>query len=696
MATLEKIRSKSVMLFVIIIVALLAFILGDFFNSGRTFFGPGTTMVEAGDAKVDYQKDYQQRYELASSRSAANADPEVLSQNVLQQLALEQMLKAEYNNLGIDVTDKEISRAFTGENLHPYAAQFVAQISQGLGLNVPSGATVLDAVNNPAKYNLTPEQGAMLRQDWANMEIAVEDAMKLDKFNSLVAGLFTANELDAKQLYNDIQTSYTVSYATKSLNTVADTDVEVNDADRKAAWEENKHKYQISEPTRVVDYIRVDIVPSLADRQAAQLAVESALAGLNGKAGLDAVNSNPAFSVSRNRIAETKQVALKNFLDTAKVNDAVQLSKLGDTYTLVKLLGKTNEIDSIQVSLAISLNGELIDSIANTIGNNNFATAFEGNQEVNYSDSIWTNLYQGQLVASLEKALKDAPIGKVVVLTDSIQGQPQHWMYRVCKRHAPVPVYEYAEITYEIDPSNQTINNLSSAITTFVSNNSNAADFVKNATEAGYAIQTVKITPSTPTLGNLGDSRRAIKWLMEAEPGKVMPVYQDNKQSYFLTATVKGVHEDNFLPWNAGVIADEVNVNATTEKKAQKLIAEFEGKADNLDAYANLMGTNVRTARYSFGGTNRTFGTKVQGIIAAATDSAVVMGPVKNSDNVIVFTVKKNESAAPEFEFAEYANQFNGKYFLGSQYVSMRMFGLLLGNDKYDNKSLNFTQDFAK
>ncbi|MDE6157292.1 MAG: SurA N-terminal domain-containing protein, partial [Muribaculaceae bacterium] len=39
MATLEKIRNKSVLLFVIIIVALLAFILGDFLTSGRTYFG---------------------------------------------------------------------------------------------------------------------------------------------------------------------------------------------------------------------------------------------------------------------------------------------------------------------------------------------------------------------------------------------------------------------------------------------------------------------------------------------------------------------------------------------------------------------------------------------------------------------------------------------------------------------------------
>ena len=37
MATLEKIRKKSVLLLVVVGVALLAFIIGDFFTSGRIF-----------------------------------------------------------------------------------------------------------------------------------------------------------------------------------------------------------------------------------------------------------------------------------------------------------------------------------------------------------------------------------------------------------------------------------------------------------------------------------------------------------------------------------------------------------------------------------------------------------------------------------------------------------------------------------
>ena len=56
MATLEKIRSKSILLFTIIIVALLAFILGDFFTSGRSLFGNGTTVAKIGkENSTNYQ-----------------------------------------------------------------------------------------------------------------------------------------------------------------------------------------------------------------------------------------------------------------------------------------------------------------------------------------------------------------------------------------------------------------------------------------------------------------------------------------------------------------------------------------------------------------------------------------------------------------------------------------------------------------
>ena len=224
MATLEKIRSKSVLLFVIIIVALLAFILGDFLTSGRTYFGSGTTVAEAAGAKVDYN-DYQARLSQLSEQYQAQGrqvDNDRLSQNVIQELLVEQLLNKEYDRLGITVTDAELTNAMTGELPHPAAQRFIGGLSQQLGLPVPSGAAVFEAMSNPAKYQLTPEIGAQIKNAWAATERDVEAAMKSEKFNRLVAGLFTANKLDAQAVYNDGLQLTSIAYVSKPLSAADD------------------------------------------------------------------------------------------------------------------------------------------------------------------------------------------------------------------------------------------------------------------------------------------------------------------------------------------------------------------------------------------------------------------------------------------------------------------------------------------
>ena len=64
MATLEKIRSKSVFLLIVIFVALLAFILGDAITNGRNLFGNHTTVAKVGGEKIDYLEYQRKREEL--------------------------------------------------------------------------------------------------------------------------------------------------------------------------------------------------------------------------------------------------------------------------------------------------------------------------------------------------------------------------------------------------------------------------------------------------------------------------------------------------------------------------------------------------------------------------------------------------------------------------------------------------------
>ena len=695
MATLEKIRSKSVLLFVIIIVALLAFILGDFLTSGRTYFGNGMTVAEAGSCTVDYNE-YQNRINAASEQAQAqgqNVDNDQLSLQVINEVLFEQLLNKEYDDLGIKVTDTEISNALTGETPHRQAYQFIATLSQQIGLPEVSGKAVYDAMMNPAKYNLPAEAGEQLKKLWANEEADLEKSLLQEKFYRLVTGLFTANKIDAKALYDDNATTRHIAYATKSYSTVADKDVTVADADLQAAYEKNKAQYRLDEPTRSIDYIYVAIEPSQADRIAGQQAVENAIVALNGSEGTSALDGNTKFVVSRRASSKARitDKALKSYIDTATVGVAKVISTANDKYTIAKLLAVTSDIDSINVSmLGRADQGSLDSLLAQVNAGAKFADLIDGTA-VQGNDSVWTSLAIENIPARIKEALSTGAIGQAFIVKDSIQGQAVETLYRINKRNSAVAIYDVAVAEYTVDPSNETLSKLNADLNTFIGANSSAEDFAKNAAAAGYTVMPASVTASSVRIGNATDSRSAVKWAMEAKKGQVMPIYQDSKQSYLLTLAVKNIYEGDYLPWDADLIADRLQAEALKAKKAEKLIAQYNGKAKDVAGYAKVMGTEAAEGDAVFSspmlagiGYNESL---IQGAIAQAKKGEVV-GPLQGNNAVVVFQVKDVNTENRKFEFDEYAQRYNQSMGIGRVQPMM----LLLGKNKIENHLLDFTK----
>jgi peptidyl-prolyl cis-trans isomerase D len=695
MATLEKIRSKSVLLFVIIIVALLAFILGDFLTSGRTYFGNGSTIAKAGSAKVDFNT-YQNRMSQASEQAQAQnrtVDNDELSQQVISELLFEQLLNQEYDALGITVTDKEISEAMTGAVPHRSAQQFIYTLSQQLGLPNPSGSAVYDAMMNPTKYGLPAEAGAQLKQLWAAQEQDVESTLKQEKFYRLVGGLFTANELDAKSFYDDNAVTRHIAYATKNYSTISDNDAKVTDDDIKAQWEEQKANFRIDQEVREINYIYVPIEPSQADRLAAQQAVENAIQGLKTQPATDAVANDIHFIVNRvqtpkSRITDAK---LKTFVDSAAVGHVALLSNVNNKYTIAKVIDVTSGIDSINVSFIGRADHGSLDSLLAKVNAGEPWSKLVDGKEVVGQDSIWTALEGTGVSDKIKEALTNATIGQAFVLADSVQGQAVQTLYRVNRRHTPVAHYDVAMIEYTVDPSNETIAQLSGDLHSYLSANSSIDDFAANASKAGYTLQTAQVAASSPRVASAQDSRSMVKWIMEARKGQVSPVFQDNKQSYLLAVAVKGIYDGEYLPWDCSSINTRLQALARAAKKGDKLVAQYAGKAKDLAGYAKLMGCEVSEADVNF--TSPMVGTiginesLLQGQIAAAKQGTVV-GPVKANNAVVVFQVKKVDNQSRPYDYAEYASRFNQTLGAG-RFNPMQ---LLLGKNKVKNNSLDFVQ----
>ena len=697
MATLEKIRNKSVLLFVIIIVALLAFILGDFLTSGRTYFGSGMTVAEAGDVKVEYN-DYQLALnnagEQARDRQVDNGD---LAQQVINQMLTEQLMLKEYEDLGIVVTNREITEALTGENIHPSAMQTIYMLGQYLGIPGNDPKAIYAAVQNPPA-ELPAEYAAQFRQAWAGLEAQVEQALLYEKFSRLVLGLYTANDLDAQSLYNDIANVRHITYAAAPLSTISDEEAQVTDQDRRAAWDELKGQFKLDEPVRTVDYIVVNIQPSDADRAAGAAAVEEALLGLNATEGLEAISTNPRFVSNRTEapLSQFRDNGIKNFLDTAVVGQAVRVKVIGDTYTLAKLNGVSQDIDSINISMLGRQDGGSLDSL--------LAKAKEGvafkdladGETIQYRDSVWTSLVGPNVPAGVKAALTEHSVGEIFAVADSTQGQRFETIYRINKRNAPVKVYDVAEITFVVDPSAETLAQLTNDIHTFVSNHSSAQAFADAAAEAGYTLLNTVVTASSPRFAQLGDSRPVVKWLMNAKPGQVMPVYEDSRQTYFVAAALKSVYDEEYLPWNCDIpgVADQIEARAIANKKAAMLIERFAGKAQDVAGYAQVMGVEKQTGDAMFNapmlariGMNES---TLQGMVAAA-ETGKLVGPVQGNNSVVVFTVDGIDSTGREFTTEEYTAQFNRLHNLGNErWLQNNIFSLLVGANKIENKSLDF------
>ena len=695
MATLEKIRNKSVLLFVIIIVALLAFILGDFLTSGRTYFGSPTTVAKAAGVTVEYQ-DYQNRLTQTGEQlrnQGRDYSNDVLSQTVVQGLLTEKLLQKEYNELGINVTDKEISEALTGPNMHPAAYQMVMYLSQQLQLPEVSGAAVYDAMVNPAKYGLRPQAGEELRRIWANQEKEMEATMLNEKFMSLITGLYTYNKLDAKSFYDDNATTRHIEFVSVDAANVGDDQIEFSDADVQALWNSQKQNYRLDEETREVNYIYVPIEPSQADRIEAQQIVENAVVALNETEGTQGVANNPAFVVNNVNVPRSavRDNRLKTFLSEHNAGEAAVIAQDNDVYTIAKLNAITTGIDSINISMVQAIPGTSLDSIAALINSGKSAAEISDGSSVQGQDSVWTPLEGIGLTDRMKNALATAAIGKAFVVTDTIQGQPVEGVYKVNKRNAPVNHYDIATIEYTVDPSQATIDKITGDLRTYVSNNSSAADFVANAEAADYAVLTDQVSASSTGIGNAAESRRFVKWALDAKKGQVSPMLQDDKQSYVIAMAVSDVYKD-FMPWTSAAVSNQLRAQARNSKKADKLVADYTGKANDVAGYADVMKSEKMEGDVAISGVMPvSIGfaeSGIQGAIAAAPKGKLV-GPIKGNRAVVVFEVTDINTDNRPFTEVEYGQRFNQTFGLSRRNNPLPM---LLGADKVDNRSLNFVQ----
>lgn len=685
MSALEQIRQRPILIISILGIALLLFILTAVDRPGE-LFSDNHTVAEVGGKKIDYM-DFQRRVEQQSeqmrNQGYTNIDNARIQTMVLQQMVNETLLNQEFEDLGLVVTDNELSKAMLGETPHPMVARMVQQ------WGFPSAQVLYDYAYNPQKYGLEPAQSQQLQQAWQSLEQDTEKMLLSQKFSNLFSGALPANKLDAKAYYEDNASTSTIAYVRKDYSTLADDDFKPTDADIEAIYNEEKNRFRIDENQFVIDYITVDIAPSKADLDLAAADVNKALADLKLTEGTEALAGNSKFYVNRVNAPKSKLApTLSRALDKITADTVVQVSFFDNKYTLAKLLSVTEDTDSVLLDMAVFAEGAAADSVLNRL-NTGATPADLGEKLIAQSqDSVWVSLVDPQL-ALVKDDISGAQTGTYFMSKNN----PGVAM-KVRSRKAPVAVYEIAEITYDVLPSAATVNQLNSDFRKFLEANNTPEKFAAEAPKAGYNVMEGLVTPSTLSVNNLPESRNAAKWTIDNKKGNVSGVFTDDTESRLMAVAIKEVFKGDFIPSSYSRVRTYLEDKARNRMKGEKLVADFKGKASNVAGFASVMKASVDTTQVTFGQAMvRNFPPYESALNAnvAVAQKGQLVGPVALNNSVVVFEVVNVDNQGRPFDFQNDAMVFNQRE--GAIALQNSMSGILLGNKKVKNRIQKFYSD---
>ena len=615
MATLEKIRSKSVFLIVVIGIALLAVIVGDAITNGRSLFGSGSTIASLGDAKVDISE-YQSRLNMYQEANP-DADVQELSQATIDALINEKLLDAAAKKLGVEVSDEQTTYYIMEQPLQPMQL-FMNTYGRAVQQMYPNAqltpTLMYNIIFTPEKYGLSADQTEGLKQAWIAMEKETKAAAARNIYMQLLYATIQPNDLDKKALFAQNTDSYTVDVARKAFGELDKKKYPVSDADIKAEYDKNKNMFMVKELTKTVGFIAYSVKPSDADIKLAKELQAAALKSVKAGQPLakDLQKQGVRFDTRTATTANAGDYQLSSFLKGAPV-DSVALFDRGGSFRIVKLVGNSAANDSLEVAF-VQVMKDQVAAVTADIKAGMALDSLSGKysaDQVGVSPAQWVSIQNEQArqqlgsVSSTFVAALDT-VGAGAILT--AQETPEGSVLAYVKNAKPkVSVYTYEDTYYDLYPSDETIDAATEALSKYAASHNTPAKFAEGAQKAGYMHQSVPVSASLPAFSAgmnpmngrasyYPKSREVVQWVMtEGEPGMASPVFsnEDMQQPVLYIALVEDEYDD-YAPYTDSLVKESLEAKVRASKAGDAMVKQYSGKG-NIQATAQAMGVPVVT-----------------------------------------------------------------------------------------------------
>ncbi len=654
MAALQKIRNHGALLLVIVGIAMLAFIMGDFINSGSSFVNRSRENIgEIAGHNVHYndyiaaQEQLTEVYKIESGRNDIDEEMSAQIRNqVWQMMLMDYTLRQQTEKIGMDVTADELSNLCIGENPHQLIRQRRAFYDQTGNFNRNALINFLNSINQEVD---NAEQAANLKQAksyWMYWENAVRLTYAQEKYTDLLSKLITANNIDAKYAFNARQTTVDVQYVQQPYFALPDTLVKVTNGDIKKLYNEHKPLYKQT-PNRSIEYVSFAILPSEEDFAE----VENMMHSLENdfKTNPDVsliVNGNSDILYDgRDYSVETIPAEYKDFAfgKNAKKNDCTELTFSNNTYAMARIIDcGYNKSDSVQLQL--------------------IATA-EGAEDV---DLGWFRADE------IQKNIADSAFNGKKGSTFTLSSGMGEQTFRIVDKSTPTPKVKLAILSRTVGASSKTYSKLYNQAKQFVVANNTEEKFTNAAAEQGLVITPAyALNANTEKVADLKNSRAIVRWAFEAKEGQVSDVFECNDK--FVVAVLTEVHDSEYRTIDD--VRAELTLEATNNKKAEYIINQLKD-IKTLDEAATLLDTDIKTAENVSLSTYRFGSAGIEPAVigtALAMEANTVSQPIKGNMGVYLILTGEKQVANGQLNTEQEIQQLNMRtaYSLPYQAISL-------------------------
>ncbi len=618
MATLEKIRKRGKIVMVVVFVALLCFVIGDFLSNSSAIFNSNREQIGEVCGKKINSAEFQRSVEAYTNFNKLegnNVSEAEIRNEAWQTFVISNMLEDQMGKIGMSISPDELEYA---TKVNPHRELWNLQILKDENGNFSPQR--LDGMlrafkqleESPEDESVNNEYLKDVYNGWLCVERKLVNSMAYEKLVTLTASASRAPKAEKDLIAKFAGEQVDFACAFKPYFMMPDSAFAVSDEEGRAEYEKIKNAFK-TDKFRSIKAIVFDVRPGEADSVEAKNRTIDNENELKNITDLEEVyllasqESDPNF-VSRNMYVRDNDIdyALREFAFSAKKDSVIPTFEDGLFYKTAKVLSDViTRPDSVKISVIFlaKVNKEdnpkkKADSIFEAIkAGASFAEMAEkfsmDNSQKNKGEFGWLKEGMFGRFKDFDETAFNGKVGQTFQLSD----KDDQIIVKIDSMTAPVRKVKIAEVAIRIEAGSDTYRRYYEKASKYLSENTTLDEFVNNAASQGliaYEYSPLFENDYQIRNSNIENGRKVIKWAFEHEVGDItsQPFEFTNQ---CVIAALTGIVDKGFLPYSYSYANDYAKRKVMEQKKADATISEWKDK--DISACSEKIDT-VKDARF--------------------------------------------------------------------------------------------------